>query len=470
MSESRKVHIKSFGCQMNVYDARRMADTLARDGYAETASAEEADLIILNTCHIREKAVEKVYSELGRLREMREEAALHGRKPMIAVAGCVAQAEGKEIIRRAPSVRVVVGPQNIHRISELVARAKDGEAVVDTEFAVEDKFEQLAAPKPEITRARGISAFVTVQEGCDKFCTFCVVPYTRGNEVSRSPERILSEAEGLIAQGVKEITLIGQNVNAYHGRGTDGREWTLPRLVARLAEIPELVRIRYTTSHPRDMDGELIEAHRDIEKLMPFLHLPVQSGSDRMLEEMNRKHTRADYLRIIERARKARPDMAFSSDFIVGFPGETDQDFEDTLALVREVGYAQCFTFKYSPRPGTPAAEMAEQIPEDVKTERLYRLQELIEAQQHEFNLSCIGKELDVLFEKPGRHEGQIVGRSPYLQPVPVIAPKSIIGSVARVRINELRTYSLIGELLDGSQSETPRPGQSFSTEAPALA
>ena len=459
MSESRKVHIKSFGCQMNVYD-----------GYAETASAEEADLIILNTCHIREKAVEKVYSELGRLREMREEAALHGRKPMIAVAGCVAQAEGKEIIRRAPSVRVVVGPQNIHRISELVARAKDGEAVVDTEFAVEDKFEQLAAPKPEITRARGISAFVTVQEGCDKFCTFCVVPYTRGNEVSRSPERILSEAEGLIAQGVKEITLIGQNVNAYHGRGTDGREWTLPRLVARLAEIPELVRIRYTTSHPRDMDGELIEAHRDIEKLMPFLHLPMQSGSDRMLEEMNRKHTRADYLRIIERARKARPDMAFSSDFIVGFPGETDQDFEDTLALVREVGYAQCFTFKYSPRPGTPAAEMAEQIPEDVKTERLYRLQELIEAQQHEFNLSCVGKELDVLFEKPGRHEGQIVGRSPYLQPVPVIAPKSIIGSVARVRINELRTYSLIGELLDGSQSETPRPGQSFSTEAPALA
>ena len=470
MSESRKVHIKSFGCQMNVYDARRMADTLARDGYAETASAEEADLIILNTCHIREKAVEKVYSELGRLREMREEAALHGRKPMIAVAGCVAQAEGKEIIRRAPSVRVVVGPQNIHRISELVARAKDGEAVVDTEFAVEDKFEQLAAPKPEITRARGISAFVTVQEGCDKFCTFCVVPYTRGNEVSRSPERILSEAEGLSAQGVKEITLIGQNVNAYHGRGTDGREWTLPRLVARLAEIPELVRIRYTTSHPRDMDGELIEAHRDIEKLMPFLHLPMQSGSDRMLEEMNRKHTRADYLRIIERARKARPDMAFSSDFIVGFPGETDQDFEDTLALVREVGYAQCFTFKYSPRPGTPAAEMAEQIPEDVKTERLYRLQELIEAQQHEFNLSCVGKELDVLFEKPGRHEGQIVGRSPYLQPVPVIAPKSIIGSVARVRINELRTYSLIGELLDGSQSETPRPGQSFSTEAPALA
>ncbi len=470
MSESRKVHIKSFGCQMNVYDARRMADTLARDGYAETASAEEADLIILNTCHIREKAVEKVYSELGRLREMRAEASAQGRKPMIAVAGCVAQAEGKEIIRRAPSVRVVVGPQNIHRISELVARAKDGEAVVDTEFAVEDKFEQLAAPKPEITRARGTSAFVTVQEGCDKFCTFCVVPYTRGNEVSRPAERILSEAEGLIAQGVKEITLIGQNVNAYHGRGTDGREWTLPKLIARLAEIPELLRIRYTTSHPRDMDDELIEAHRDIEKLMPFLHLPVQSGSDRVLEEMNRKHTRADYLRIIERARKARPDLAFSSDFIVGFPGETDQDFEDTLALVREVGYAQCFTFKYSPRPGTPAAEMSAQIPEAVKTERLYRLQELIEQQQHEFNLSCVGKELDVLFEKPGRHEGQIVGRSPYLQPVPVIAPKSIIGSVGRVRVSELRTYSLIGELLDGTQAAAMKTEQKRSAEARALA
>ncbi len=448
MSEARKVHIKSFGCQMNVYDARRMADTLARDGYSETASAEEADLIILNTCHIREKAVEKVYSELGRLREMKTESESEGRRQMIAVAGCVAQAEGKEIIRRAPSVRLVVGPQNIHRISELVARANAGEAVVDTDFAVEDKFEQLATPKPEVTRARGISAFVTVQEGCDKFCTFCVVPYTRGVEASRSAERILAEAENLVAQGVKEITLIGQNVNAYHGRGLDGRDWTLSKMIARLAEIPELLRIRYTTSHPRDMDDKLIEAHRDIEKLMPFLHLPVQSGSDRILGEMNRKHTRAEYFRIIERVRKARPDMAFSSDFIVGFPGETDRDFEDTLALVREVGYAQCFTFKYSPRPGTPAAEMDAQVPEDVKSERLYRLQELVERQQHEFNLSCVGKELDVLFEKPGRHEGQIVGRSPYLQPVPVMAAKSIIGSVARVRVNELRTYSLIGELV----------------------
>ncbi len=467
MSENRKVHIKSFGCQMNVYDARRMADTLARDGYAETASAKEADLIILNTCHIREKAVEKVYSELGRLRGMKADAESHDRKPIIAVAGCVAQAEGKEIIRRAPSVRVVVGPQNIHRISELVARANEGHAVVDTEFAVEDKFEQLAPPKHEITRARGISAFVTVQEGCDKFCTFCVVPYTRGSEASRPAARILAEAEGLIAQGVKEITLIGQNVNAYHGAGTDGRDWTLPKLVARLAEIPELKRIRYTTSHPRDMDDELLEAHRDIEKMMPFLHLPVQSGSDRILEEMNRKHTRADYLRIIERTRKARPDMAFSSDFIVGFPGETDRDFEDTLALVREVGYAQCFTFKYSPRPGTPAADLDAQIPEDVKSERLYRLQELIETQQHEFNLSCVGKELDVLFEKPGRHEGQIVGRSPYLQPVPVIAPKSIIGSVARVRINELRTYSLIGEL---AGNEPVAPAEYSSPEVNALA
>jgi tRNA-2-methylthio-N6-dimethylallyladenosine synthase len=447
MSETRKVLIKSFGCQMNVYDARRMADTLARDGYAETTDPAQADLIILNTCHIREKAVEKVYSELGRLREMGEEKTRVGRSQMIAVAGCVAQAEGKEIIRREPSVRVVVGPQNIHRISELVARANSGKAVVDTEFAVEDKFEQLATPKPEITRARGISAFVTVQEGCDKFCTFCVVPYTRGVEASRSAERILAEAEGLIAQGVKEITLIGQNVNAYHGRGLDSRDWTLPKLIARLAEIPDLLRIRYMTSHPRDMDDELIEAHRDFEKLMPFLHLPVQSGSDRILDQMNRKHTRADYLKIIDRARKARPDIAFSSDFIVGFPGETDQDFADTLSLAREVGYAQCFTFKYSPRPGTPASDMDAQIPEEIKTERLYRLQELIEKQQHDFNLSCVGRELDVLFEKPGRHEGQIVGRSPYLQPVPVIAPKSIIGSVARVRVNELRTYSLIGEL-----------------------
>jgi tRNA-2-methylthio-N6-dimethylallyladenosine synthase len=448
MSDARKVHIKSFGCQMNVYDARRMADTLARDGYAETPSAEEADLIILNTCHIREKAVEKVYSELGRLREMRDEAAQMGRMKTIAVAGCVAQAEGREIIRRAPAVKLVIGPQNIHRISELVARANTGEAVVDTEFAVEDKFEQLAAPKPEITRARGISAFVTVQEGCDKFCTFCVVPYTRGNEVSRSAKRILAEAETLIAQGVKEITLIGQNVNAYHGRDLDGADWTLPKLIARLAEIPELLRIRYMTSHPRDMSDELIEAHRDIAKLMPFLHLPVQSGSNRILEQMNRKHTRADYLKIIGMARKARPDMAFSSDFIVGFPGETDRDFEDTLALAREVGYAQCYTFKYSPRPGTPAADMSDQIPEDVKTERLYRLQELIETQQREFNLACVGRELDVLFEKPGRHEGQIVGRSAYLQPVPVFAAPSLIGTVARVRTTELHTYSLIGELI----------------------
>jgi tRNA-2-methylthio-N6-dimethylallyladenosine synthase len=470
MSEARKVHIKSFGCQMNVYDARRMADTLASDGYSETASAEEADLIILNTCHIREKAVEKVYSELGRLREIKAGSAARGRNPMIAVAGCVAQAEGREIIRRAPSVRIVVGPQNIHRISELVARANHGEAVVDTVFAVEDKFEQLAAPRPEVTRARGISAFVTVQEGCDKFCTFCVVPYTRGNEVSRAAERIVAEAEGLIAQGVKEITLIGQNVNAYHGRGPDGRDWTLSKLIARLADIPELLRIRYTTSHPRDMDDELIEAHRDIEKLMPFLHLPVQSGSDRVLDEMNRKHTRADYLAIVERVRKARPDIAFSSDFIVGFPGETDRDFEDTLSLAREVRFAQCFTFKYSPRPGTPAAEMDAQVPENVKSERLYRLQDLIETQQHEFNRACIGREVDVLFEKPGRHEGQIVGRTPYLQPVPVFAPKELIGTIARIRLKELQGYSFTGDFVDAPRVATERAPPEFSAEVNAFA
>jgi tRNA-2-methylthio-N6-dimethylallyladenosine synthase len=469
MSDARKVHIKSFGCQMNVYDARRMADTLARDGYAETQDPAQADLIILNTCHIREKAVDKVYSELGRLREMGEEKARHGRTQMVAVAGCVAQAEGKEIIRREPAVRLVIGPQNIHRISELVARANTGEAVIDTEFAVEDKFEQLAAPKPEITRARGISAFVTVQEGCDKFCTFCVVPYTRGNESSRPVEKILAEAETLIAQGVREITLLGQNVNAYHGRGLDGRDWNLPKLIARLAEIPQLLRIRYMTSHPLDMNDALIEAHRDIEKLMPFLHLPVQSGSDRILTQMNRKHTRGDYLKIIERARKARPDIAFSSDFIVGFPDESDQDFEDTLTLAREVRFAQCFTFKYSPRPGTPAAEMSAQVPEDVKTERLYRLQNLIEEQQHAFNLACVGRELDVLFEKAGRHEGQIVGRSPYLQPVPVTAQKSLIGSVARVRINELQTYSLMGELVSDLRETKTAPAAS-SPEVNAFA
>ncbi len=433
---------------MNVYDARRMADTLARDGYAETAEPGEADLIILNTCHIREKAVEKVYSELGRVRELQEAAAQQGRAIMVAVAGCVAQAEGKEIFRRAPLVNLVVGPQNIHRISALVARAKSGEAVVDTEFAVEDKFEKLGKPSAAATRSRGISAFVTIQEGCDKFCTFCVVPYTRGSETSRPIERIVAEVNTLTSQGVREITLIGQNVNAYHGRGADGRDWSLAKLIARLAEIPELLRIRYTTSHPCDMDDELLEAHRDIEKLMPFLHLPVQSGSDRILEAMNRKHTRAHYLSIIERVRETRADMAFSSDFIVGFPGESDAEFEETLSLVREVGFAQSYTFKYSARPGTPAAELDDQLAESLKTERLHRLQELIERQQHAFNLASVGKEFDVLFEKPGRHDGQIVGRSPWLQPVPVMAPQSMIGTTARVRTNELQTYSLIGELV----------------------
>jgi tRNA-2-methylthio-N6-dimethylallyladenosine synthase len=454
MSDARKVHIKSFGCQMNVYDARRMADTLAREGYAETAAAGEADLIILNTCHIREKAVEKVYSELGRVRRMKETAEAQGRSVLVAVAGCVAQAEGEEIVRRAPLVSLVVGPQNIHRIGALVARAKSGEAVVDTEFAVEDKFDSLAAPSPAATRKRGVSAFLTVQEGCDKFCTFCVVPYTRGSEVSRPVDRIVAEARTLIAQGVREITLIGQNVNAYHGRGPDGRDWTLAGLIAQLADIPELLRIRYTTSHPRDMTDDLLEAHRDIEKLMPFLHLPVQSGSDRMIEAMNRGHTRADYLALIERVRAARPDIAFSSDFIVGFPGESDADFEETLALVREVEFAQAFTFKYSARPGTPAAELDAQIDEGVKTERLYRLQELIEDQQRAFNLACVGKEFDVLFEKPGRYDGQLVGRSPWLQPVPVIAPLSLIGETARVRTTELRTYSLVGELVSRHVSE----------------
>src|SRR5499427_4387440 len=370
MKQGRKLYVKSFGCQMNVYDSRRMADTLAPEGYVETGSAEDADLIILNTCHIREKAAEKVYSELGRMRRLKEAGKAEGRDVRIAVAGCVAQAEGKEIIRRAGTVDLVVGSQNYHRLPDMIARAQTGEKVVDTEFPVEDKFDVLAAPKHDAIAKRGISAFVTVQEGCDKFCTFCVVPYTRGAEVSRPVEKIVAEVERLADAGVREVSLIGQNVNAYHGEGPDGRAWTLGRLLARVAEVPGIARLRYTTSHPCDMDDSLIAAHRDLPGLMPYLHLPVQSGSDRILAAMNRKHTRADYLGVIARIRAARPDIAFSSDFIVGFPGEREDDFRETLALVDEVGYAGAFSFKYSPRPGTPAADMPDQLPEQEKSER----------------------------------------------------------------------------------------------------
>ena len=443
----RKVHIKSYGCQMNVYDAQRMVDTLAGEGFVETASVDDADLVILNTCHIREKASEKVYSELGRLRVAKDEAARQGRRMNIAVAGCVAQAEGAEIVSRAPVVDVVVGPQSYHHLPELLARAeKDGRAL-ETEFPTEDKFAFLPPPKPDIIRARGISSFVTIQEGCDKFCTFCVVPYTRGAEVSRPVVKIIDDVERLADHGVREITLIGQNVNAYHGEGPDGRIWSLGMLLRRLAEIPGIVRLRYSTSHPRDVDEALIEAHRDVPAVMPFVHLPVQSGSDRILSAMNRKHTADDYRRAVDLFRAAGQDVAFSSDFIVGFPGETEEDFRATLALVTQIGYAAAYSFKYSPRPGTPAADMREMVPADEMDERLARLQELIDSQQSAFNRASIGTTVDVLFERPARNPGQIVGRTAYLQPAHVMASETIVGQVLPVKIESLERYSLLGKL-----------------------
>jgi tRNA-2-methylthio-N6-dimethylallyladenosine synthase len=447
MTPPRKLHIKSYGCQMNVYDAQRMVDALAPDGFVESASADDADLVILNTCHIREKASEKVYSELGRLRVAKEAAARQGRSMRIAVAGCVAQAEGSEIVRRAPVVDVVVGPQSYHHLPQLLARAERDGRALETEFPVEDKFGFLPPPKPAAIRARGISSFVTVQEGCDKFCTFCVVPYTRGAEVSRPVARIVEDVCRLADNGVREITLIGQNVNAYHGEGPDGRPWPLGALLRRLAEIPGIVRLRYSTSHPRDVDDSLIEAHRDLDALMPFVHLPVQSGSDRILAAMNRKHTADDYRRVIDRFRAARQDIAFTSDFIVGFPGESEEDFAATLALVTQIGYAGAYSFKYSPRPGTPAADMREMVSAAEMDERLVRLQELIDSQQSAFNVATIGDTVDVLFERAARNPGQIVGRTAYLQPAHVMASETIIGQVLPVTIASLERYSLLGAL-----------------------
>jgi tRNA-2-methylthio-N6-dimethylallyladenosine synthase len=446
MTGSRKLYVKSFGCQMNLYDSQRMADTLAPEGYVETGSAEDADLIILNTCHIREKAAEKVYSELGRMRRLKEAGKAEGRDVRIAVAGCVAQAEGEEIIRRAPAVDLVVGSQNYHRLPALLARAAREGKAVDTEFPLDDKFDHLAAPSKAATRARGVAAFVTVQEGCDKFCTFCVVPYTRGAEISRPVQKIADEAARLVDAGVREITLIGQNVNAYHGDGPDGRTWPLARLLERLTEAG-IERLRYTTSHPRDMTDDLIAAHRDLPALMPQLHLPIQSGSDRILAAMNRRHSRADYLALVARLLEARPDLALTSDFIVGFPGETEADFAQSMELVDEIGFSGAFSFKYSPRPGTPGAEMHEQVDEATKSERLQRLQKAIDRSQARFNQSCIGRTVSVLFERPGRHSGQIVGRSPYLQPVQIEAPASLIGEIAPVTITEIASNSLFGAL-----------------------
>ncbi|ESY24663.1 MULTISPECIES: tRNA (N6-isopentenyl adenosine(37)-C2)-methylthiotransferase MiaB [unclassified Mesorhizobium] len=444
---AKKVFVKTYGCQMNVYDSQRMTDALAADGYTATDVIADADLVLLNTCHIREKAAEKVYSELGRIRDMKAERAAVGREMLIGVAGCVAQAEGAEIIRRSPAVDLVIGPQTYHRLPDVLARVRGGEKIVETEYAIEDKFEHLPQPKRAEMIKRGVTAFLTVQEGCDKFCTFCVVPYTRGSEVSRPVAQIVAEAERLADAGVREVTLLGQNVNAWHGKGEDGMEWGLGRLLFRLAEIPGLARLRYTTSHPRDMDDELIAAHRDLPALMPYLHLPVQSGSDRILKAMNRRHTAKDYLALLERIRAARGDIALSGDFIVGFPGETDADFEATMGLVRQVNYASAFSFKYSPRPGTPGADMPDHVPEAVKDERLQQLQALLLKQQQDFGLGLVGSTIDTLIEKPGRQAGQKVGRSPWLQPVIVDEKAGEIGDIIRVRITKTGYNSLFAEL-----------------------
>jgi tRNA-2-methylthio-N6-dimethylallyladenosine synthase len=428
MAEPKKLFIKTYGCQMNVYDSERMAEAMGADGYVTTDTAEDADMVLLNTCHIREKAGEKLYSDLGRLKKLK----LARPDVKIGVAGCVAQAEGAEIMRRMPIVDLVVGPQSYHRLPEM---ARAGTPQVDTDFPLEDKFDLL----PERKASRGPMAFLTVQEGCDKFCAFCVVPYTRGSEVSRDPQRILTEARGLVEKGVRDLTLLGQNVNAYHGGG-----WTLSRLIRELAEIDGLQRIRYTTSHPNDMDDDLIAAHGDLPKLMPYLHLPVQSGSDRILKAMNRKHTAEAYLRLIERIRAARPDILLSSDFIVGFPGETDQDFEDTLALIRTVNYGMAYSFKYSARPGTPAAEKPE-IDSAVADARLQTLQALLTEQQRGVQHSMVGREVSVLYEKAGREAGQMIGKSDHLHAVFVNDPNGKVGEMVRVRILASSSNSLAG-------------------------
>jgi tRNA-2-methylthio-N6-dimethylallyladenosine synthase len=439
MSDPKKLFIKTFGCQMNVYDSERMAESLGAKGYEQTTDASEADMILLNTCHIREKAAEKVYSDLGRLRPLKDA------KPdlKIGVAGCVAQAEGEEIMRRQPMVDLVVGPQTYHRLPAMMDVVDAGEKALDTDFPEEDKFEHL--PK-RLGKAARPTAFLTVQEGCDKFCAFCVVPYTRGAEVSRPAERILNEARGLVERGVREITLLGQNVNAYHGPHPDG-DFTLAKLIWALNDLDGLERIRFTTSHPNDMSDDLIDAHGTCSKLMPYLHLPVQSGSDKILKAMNRKHTAAEYLKLIDRIRGARPDLMFSGDFIVGFPGETDEDFEDTMELVRKVTYGQAYSFRYSARPGTPAAEKAA-VPDDVAVERLHRLQALLTEQQYATQRSMVGREVSVLFEKQGRNEGQLIGKSEYLHAVHADAPVEDIGKIRKVLVTENMTNSLTGKLI----------------------
>ncbi|MEN9754198.1 MAG: tRNA ((37)-C2)-methylthiotransferase MiaB [Pseudomonadota bacterium] len=446
-SATKRVLVKSYGCQMNVYDAERMTDILDGQGYQATDNIDNADLIILNTCHIREKAADKVYSELGRLRELKAERKNAGQDFKIVVAGCVAQAEGKQILRREPAVDLVIGPQSYQNLPELLAR-KSRSRHVDTEFPVDDKFKSLPTPSNERAKARGVSAFVTIQEGCDKFCTFCVVPYTRGSEYSRPVADVLAEVKRLADVGIREVTLLGQNVNAYHGLDESGQSAPLGELLKRVSEISGIARIRYTTSHPLEMDESLALAHRDIPEVMPYLHLPVQSGSDKILTAMNRRHTMRDYLDVIAMMRRQRTDIVFSSDFIVGFPGETDDDFQATLTLIEEVGFASAYSFKYSIRPGTPAAEMDDQVPEDVKDRRLQTLQALIAKQQRSYQDSMVGKTLDILVERKGRYPGQMAGKSSHLLAVAFDAPADYIGRIVQVRITDSVTNSLVGILV----------------------
>ena len=442
----KRLHIKTYGCQMNVYDSERMADVLRPLGYAMSDAPDGADLVVLNTCHIREKAAEKVYSELGRLKALREEKLARGEgRSTIVVAGCVAQAEGEQIMIRQPAVDLVVGPQAYHQLPELIARvARSRGERLSADFAADEKFDALPAERG----VDGPAAFLTVQEGCDKFCTFCVVPYTRGAEWSRPVAAIVQEARQLVDKGVREITLLGQNVNAFNGEGPDGKPSSLARLAYALADLG-VARIRYTTSHPADMSDDLIAAHGELDALMPYLHLPVQAGSNRVLRAMNRKHTAESYVELIGKIRAARPDIAISGDFIVGFPGETERDFEDTLKLVREVNYASAFSFRYSRRPGTPAAAMPGQVDREAGEDRLHRLQALLDEQRHGFNAASVGKTVNVLFERPGRHPGQAVGRSPWLQAVHVDGAEGLIGQIARVRIEAAGNNSLRGALID---------------------
>lgn len=446
MRQTKKVFLKTFGCQMNVYDSERMTEQLGTIGYAETLDQSDADLIILNTCHIREKAAEKVYSDLGRIKELKDERRALGKETVVAVAGCVAQAEGAEIVARAPVVDLVIGPQSYHRLPDMLARVPLNKHQIEIVFPEDEKFDHL--PARTTLPARSASAFLTVQEGCDKFCTFCVVPYTRGAEYSRSVDQIVAEAEKLVTRGVRELTLLGQNVNGYHGIGPGGEPWSLAKLLARLAEIGGIERLRYTTSHPRDMSDDLIHAHASIDKLMPYLHLPFQAGADRILAAMNRKHTAEEYRSLIRKIRAVRPDIALSTDIIVGFPGETEAEFQQTLDLISEVGFAQAYTFKYSPRPGTPAAKIENQVSEAVKSERLARLQTLLEVEHAKFNASCVGKTVPVLFEKAGRQNGQMIGRSPYLQHVSAAGSPDLVGQIRSVAISSASPYSLAGELM----------------------